>query len=69
MDDYTILPNIYIQGQENAVNFVVALKDLVEEYGGDIEFDTDSDIDLVMMTEDDEPGDYTLDDYLKGAIE
>lgn len=48
MDDYTILPNIYIQGQENAVNFVVALKDLVEEYGGDIEFDLDSDIDLVL---------------------
>ena len=66
MEDYMILPNIYIMGQENAVNFVLELRELVEEYGGDLEFDIDSELDVVVMTEEDEPGEITLEEYFKG---
>lgn len=66
MEDYMILPNIYIMGQENAVNFVLELRELVEEYGGDLEFDVDSELDVVVMTEEDEPGEITLEEYFKG---
>ena len=71
MEDYMILPNIYIMGQENAVNFVLELRELVEEYGGDLEFDIDSEIelDVVVMTEEDEPGEITLEEYFKGDSE
>ncbi|NCC80392.1 MAG: hypothetical protein EOM07_12420 [Clostridia bacterium] len=66
MEDYMILPNIYIMGQENAVNFVLELRELVEEYGGDLEFDVDSELDVIVMTEEDEPGGITLEEYFKG---
>jgi len=66
MEDYMILPNIYIMGQENAVNFVLELRELVEEYGGDLEFDIDSELDVIVMTEEDEPGEITLEEYFKG---
>lgn len=71
MEDYMILPNIYIMGQENAVNFVLELRELVEEYGGDLKFDIDSEIelDVVVMTEEDEPGEITLEEYFKGDSE
>ena len=69
MEDYMILPNIYIMGQENAVNFVLELRELVEEYGGDLEFDIDSELDVIVMTEEDEPGEITLEEYFTGDSE
>jgi len=69
MEDYMILPNIYIMGQENAVNFVLELRELVEEYGGDLEFDIDSELDVIVMTEEDEPGEITLEEYFRGDSE
>ena len=66
-DPYTILPNIYIHEIGNATAFAVDLAHLVDEYGGYMDFDEESDIDITLeLSEDDEPSDLTLEAYLKG---
>ena len=69
-DPYTILPNIYIHEIGNATAFAVALAHLVDEYGGYMDFDEESDIDITLeLSEDDEPTELTLEAYLKGEIQ
>ena len=69
-DPYTILPNIYIHEIGNATAFAVALAHLVDEYGGLLEFDEESDIDITLeLSEEDAPSDLTLETYLKGEIQ
>lgn len=66
MEEFNILPNIEIAGQEEAVAFVLELRELVESYNGYLEFDpaSDVDMDIIVMTEEDEPCEMTLDDYM-----
>lgn len=65
MDDYTILPDITIIGLKNSIDFLMDLKDLVEDYDGYLDFDSDSDLTLeIADCEEDEPCGMTLEDYL-----
>lgn len=66
MNEHVIQVNISIEGYEDIANFIVDLLELVRDYQGKIEFTDDSDVqvDLIDLTEEDYPSEITLKDYL-----
>lgn len=69
METYEIRANILISGVENVAQFIMDFTELIEEYGGELVLSEDSDVEVVYMTEEDEPGIWTLQDLYDGEIQ